>query len=63
MKKFFSLWFSIFALLLLSAAPPKAGKSYRVLVLGDTHYDALKFHRSKAATANKAGEQSRNLKM
>ena len=63
MKKIFLLLFPVFALLLLSAAPPRAGKSYRVLVLGDTHYDAPKFHRSKAATANKSGEQSRNLKM
>ena len=63
MKRISLLLFSLLAVLLVSAAPPTAGKSYRVLVLGDTHYDALKFHRSKAATANKAGEQSRNLKM
>ena len=63
MKKISSLLFSLFAILLLSASPPRAGQSYRVLVLGDTHYDAAKFHRSEAATANKAGEQSRNLKM
>ena len=64
MKKIFlSLLLLIQAVLVLQAAPPQAGKSYRVLVLGDTHYDALKFHRSKAATANKGSEQSRNLKM
>ena len=62
MKKIFSLLFSLLTLL-VAAATPSAGKSYRVLVLGDTHYDEAKFHRSKAATANKAGEQSRNLKM
>ena len=61
MKKIFLLLFSVFALLLLSAAPPKAGKRYRVLVLGDIHYDALKFHNSKSV--NKGTERSRNLTM
>ena len=63
MRKLFLLLFSLFAVLVLAAAPPRAGKSYRVLMLGDTHYDEMKFHRSKPATANKSGEQSRNLKM
>ncbi len=63
MKKLFLLVFSVCAILLLPAAPPTAGKSYRVVVLGDTHFDAMKFHKSKAATENKGAERSRNLKM
>ena len=64
MKKYaLLLTLLLFACCAVSAAPPPAGKSYRVLVLGDTHYDAMKFHKGKALTANKAGEQSRNLKM
>ena len=49
MKKIFVLLFSLLAILFLAAAPPQAGKEYRVLILGDTHYNDLKFNADKVA--------------
>ena len=39
------------------------GSSYRVLVLGDLHFDSEEFHRAPPASVNKRKERERNLRM
>ena len=39
------------------------GSSYRVLVLGDLHFDGEEFHRAPPASVNKRKERERNLRM
>ena len=40
----------------LSAAPEN---EYRVLVLGDLHYDGMEYHKTPAVTPNRAKERLR----
>ena len=63
-------WSSVLAALLCSslfAAPIGPGEgaktSYKVLVMGDAHFDAPEFHRIPPTTDARKNERSRNLKM
>ena len=63
-------WLGILSVLLcltsLSAGPkPGEGESgrYKVLVMGDAHFDAAEFHHAPPATEGKKSERDRNLKM
>ena len=60
MKKHFLLFAAVVMLCIYSAA---AEKEYKVLVLGDLHYDGMEYHKSPAATPNRAKERGRNCNM
>lgn len=49
------------------AAEPRTGqgdtKSYKVLVMGDAHFDAMEFHKSPPQTGGRKYERGRNIRM
>jgi len=53
--------------LCVAAAEPRPGrgdgKSYKVLVMGDAHFDGLAFHKVPPQTGGKKYERGRNIKM
>ena len=62
-------WWFLFLVLGLTAAAetPRPGegnvRSYRVLVMGDAHFDAGEFHQTPPATDGRKSERERNFKM
>ncbi|MBP5531546.1 MAG: metallophosphoesterase [Lentisphaeria bacterium] len=63
-------WFGILSALLCltvvsAGAKPGEGASdsYKVLVMGDAHFDSGEFHKAPPSTDGRKGERNRNLKM
>ena len=66
MKKFYLLLSAVTALIFscgqnLAAQSPKT--DYKVLVLGDLHFDGMEYHKTPAVSANRAKERKRNCDM
>ena len=60
MKKLFLLFAAVITLCGSSAA---AKDEYKVMVLGDLHYDGMEYHKTPAVTPNRAKDRIRNCDM